>query len=94
MITSFLSLSPSSHLSSVSVCISPFLSTRLFRQQECLEGQITGEESAIKEKEEKLEGLHPALDTLQKATLPLQEMLGLPLDKVREEENMALLLPV
>ena len=47
----------------------------------------------IKEEEEKLEGLHPALDALQRATLPLQGLLGLPLDQMREEESTALLLP-
>ena len=50
-------------------------------------------EADIKEKEEKLDGLQPALDSLQKATQPLQEMLALPLDQMREEESMALLLP-
>ena len=58
-----------------------------------LERQIATEEAAIKQSEEKLDGLQPALDSLQKATLPLQEMLGLPMDKMREEEGLALLLP-
>ena len=58
-----------------------------------MEKQIAREEAAIKENEEKLDGLQPALDSLQKSTLPLQEMLGLPLDRMREEESLALLLP-
>ena len=69
------------------------LHLRLAQQQEALEKQIAAEETAIKEKEDKLDGLQPALDSLQKATLPLQDMLGLPLDRVREEESLAQLLP-
>ena len=51
------------------------------------------EELAIQQDKEKLDGLQPALDSLQKATLPLQDMLGLPLDKMKEEESLARLLP-
>ena len=58
-----------------------------------LEKKIATGEQAIKQNEEKLDGLQPALDSLQKATLPLQEMLGLPLDKMRAEETLARLLP-
>ena len=64
------------------------LHLRLSQQQEALEKQIAAEETAIKEKEDKLDGLQPALDSLQKAILPLQDMLGLPLDRVREEESL------
>ena len=66
---------------------------RLYQQQESLEKKIATEEAVIKQNDEKLDGLQPALDSLQKATLPLQEMLGLPLDRTKEEESLAQLLP-
>jgi hypothetical protein len=65
----------------------------LSQQQEVLEKQISLEDQVIKQSEEKLDGLQPALDTLQRASLPLQDMLGLPVDKMREEESLARLLP-
>ena len=71
----------------------PHTACRLSQQQEDLEKKMSTEEAVIKQSADKLDGLQPALDSLQKATVPLQEMLGLPLDKTREEESLALLLP-
>ena len=43
--------------------------------------------------EDNLSGLQPTLESIRKATLPLQESLGLPLDKRRTENETAQLLP-
>ena len=43
--------------------------------------------------ESRLSSLGPSLEELRKATLPLQESLGVELDKDREERELALLLP-
>ena len=74
-------------------CVSFHLPCRLAGQQGDLEVRIAQEEAAIKIKEEKLSSVLPALEGIRKATLPLQESLGVPLDKKREEQEMALLLP-
>ena len=66
---------------------------RLAEQQRCLEQNITEEEEGIRIKEENLSNILPTLEGIRKATLPLQESLGIPLDKKREEQEMALLLP-
>lgn len=51
------------------------------------------EEVDIRSKEETLSNILPTLEGIRTATLPLQESLGIPLDKKREEQDMALLLP-
>jgi hypothetical protein len=43
--------------------------------------------------EDNLSGLQPTLESIRKATLPLQESLELPLDKRRTENETAQLLP-
>lgn len=43
--------------------------------------------------ESRLSGLLPSLEELRQATLPLQDSLGVTLDKDREERELALLLP-
>ncbi len=43
--------------------------------------------------ESRLGGLLPSLEELRRATLPLQESLGVTIDKDREERELALLLP-
>ena len=81
------------HAQYFNTCLPSLLFSRLSQQQEVLEKQISLEDQVIKQSEEKLDGLQPALDTLQRASLPLQDMLGLPVDKMREEESLARLLP-
>ena len=81
------------HAQYFNTCLPSLLLSRLSQQQEVLEKQISLEDQVIKQSEEKLDGLQPALDTLQRASLPLQDMLGLPVDKMREEESLARLLP-
>lgn len=66
---------------------------RLAEQQNGLESDICTEEVEIKSIEEDLSNILPTLEGIRKATLPLQESLGIPLDKKREEQDMALLLP-
>jgi len=41
-----------------------------------------------------LGSLQPSLEGVRRATLPLQEALNLPLDRLREEQEMATLLPL
>lgn len=72
------------------VFFSPF---RLAEQQGGLETLIAKEEAVIKTKEDNLSSILPTLEGIRKATLPLQESLGIPLDKKRAEQEMALLLP-
>lgn len=45
------------------------------------------------EKKKRLEGLGPRLSAVLEATKPLQEHLGLNIDKVRAEHKLASLLP-
>lgn len=45
------------------------------------------------ELKDRLEGLAPRLHAVLEATKPLQEHLGLPIDKTRAEHKLALLLP-
>lgn len=47
----------------------------------------------IVELKSRLEGLAPRLAAVLEATKPLQEHLGLPIDKTRQEHKLALLLP-
>lgn len=70
-----------------------FVTFRLAEQQSGLESNISKEEVDIRIKEENLGNILPTLEGIRKATLPLQESLGIPLDKKREEQDMALLLP-
>lgn len=65
----------------------------LAEQQHSLETKIVKEEVDIRSKEETLSNILPTLEGIRTATLPLQESLGIPLDKKREEQDMALLLP-
>lgn len=66
---------------------------RLAEQQSGLESNISKEEVDMRIKEDSLGNILPTLEGIRKATLPLQESLGIPLDKMREEQDMALLLP-
>ena len=68
-------------------------SSRLAQQQAELEGTLVKEEGDISIKEEALSNILPTLEAIRKATLPLQESLEIPLDKKREDQDMALLLP-
>lgn len=47
----------------------------------------------IVEKKNRLDGLGPRLAAVLEATKPLQEHLGLPLDKIQTEYKLATLLP-
>lgn len=49
--------------------------------------------SEIIERKKRLEGLGPRLNAVLEATKPLQEHLGLPIDKVLAEHKLASLLP-
>ena len=69
------------------------LSLRLAAQQHELEDRLAEQQTAISQREEQMSGLQPALESLRKATLPLQEMLDMPMDKLRDEQGMATLLP-
>lgn len=68
-------------------------SYRLAEEQRGLEKNISKEEADIQVKEDNLSNILPALEGVRKATLPLQDSLGIKLDKKREEQEMALLLP-
>ena len=92
-VSACISLYHNAHAQYFNTCLPSLLLSRLSQQQEVLEKQISLEDQVIKQSEEKLDGLQPALDTLQRASLPLQDMLGLPVDKMREEESLARLLP-
>lgn len=72
------------------VCFPPRLAT----QQSSLEGQIEELEEVIGKMEGHLASLQPSLEGVRRATLPLQEALHLPLDRLREEQDMATLLPM
>lgn len=63
-------------------------------QQATLEEEIKKQESSIGALQESLNGLQPSLEALRKATLPLQELLDTPLDKLKEDYEVALLLPL
>jgi hypothetical protein len=52
------------------------------------------EEIDMRSREETMDNILPTLEGIRKATLPLQESLGIPLDKKRDERDMALLLPL
>ena len=65
----------------------------LAEQKSNLEDDIKKLEIEISQKDGHLSGLLPSLEELRKATLPLQESLGVPLDKNKEEQELALLLP-
>ncbi len=65
----------------------------LAKQQSVLEGEIGQLETEISSMESRLGGLLPSLEELRRATLPLQESLGVTIDKDREERELALLLP-
>ncbi len=67
--------------------------SRLAEQQAVLESTIAKEEKDIKSSKDSLSSILPTLEGIRKATLPLQEALGITLDKRREEQEMALLLP-
>lgn len=69
-------------------------SIRLASQQSSLEGQIQEYEGEIRQLEGHLGSLQPSLEGVRRATLPLQEALNLPLDRLREEQEMATLLPL
>lgn len=69
-------------------------SIRLASQQSSLEGQIQEYEEEIRQLEGHLGSLQPSLEGVRRATLPLQEALNLPLDRLREEQEMATLLPL
>lgn len=47
----------------------------------------------IVEKKNRLDGLGPRLAAVLEATKPLQEHLGLPIDKIQQEHKLATLLP-
>ena len=66
---------------------------RLAEQHGSLDKTIAKEEVIIHQKEENLENILPTLEGIRKATLPLQESLGIPLDKKKEEHDFAMLLP-
>jgi len=72
----------------------PPSSIRLASQQSSLEGQIQEYEEEIRQLEGHLGSLQPSLEGVRRATLPLQEALNLPLDRLREEQEMATLLPL
>jgi len=65
---------------------------RLAKQQKGLESLIAKEEKDIKMKEDNMSKILPTLEGIRKATLPLQESLGIMLDKKREEQEVAVLL--
>jgi len=67
---------------------------QLASQQSSLEGQIQEYEGEIRQLEGHLGSLQPSLEGVRRATLPLQEALNLPLDRLREEQEMATLLPL
>ena len=69
------------------------LTCRLAEQRGDLEKNIDQQQSEISKMEENISGLQPTLESIRKATLPLQESLGLPLDKRRTENETAQLLP-
>ena len=71
----------------------PFAFFRLASQRSSLESEIREQESEISKKEEQLASLQPALENLRTATLPLQNFLNLPMDRLREEQELAVLLP-
>ena len=75
------------------VCYINCCTCRLALQQGAQEMLIAKELADIKTKEEKLNSILPALEGIRKATLPLQNSLGVPLDKKRDDQEMALLLP-
>ena len=66
---------------------------RLSEQQGELEKKLAKEEVGIRLKEDNLNNILPTLEGIRKATLPLQESLGIPLDKKREEHDFAMQLP-
>ena len=66
---------------------------RLAEQHGDLEKNIGEQQTDISKMEDNLSSLQPTLENIRKATLPLQESLGLPLDKRRTENEMAHLLP-
>ena len=66
---------------------------RLAEQHGDLEKNIGQQQSEISKMDDNLSGLQPTLESIRKATLPLQESLGLPLDKRRTENETAQLLP-
>lgn len=68
--------------------------SRLATQQNSLEGEIEKLEKVIGKMEGHLASLQPSLEEVRRATLPLQEALHLPLDRLREEQEMATLLPL
>lgn len=70
-----------------------FLIYRLALQQGNLEKKLSKEEVGIRKKEDNLSNILPTLEGIRKATLPLQESLGIPLDKKREEHDYAMQLP-
>lgn len=72
----------------------PSLLPRLASQQATLEEQIKRQEGSIGVLQEHLNGLQPSLENLRKTSLPLQELLNTPLDKQREDYEVALLLPM
>ncbi|KAL5477370.1 hypothetical protein EMCRGX_G024160 [Ephydatia muelleri] len=67
---------------------------QLASQQATLEEQIKRQEGSIGVLQEHLNGLQPSLENLRKTSLPLQELLNTPLDKQREDYEVALLLPM
>lgn len=66
---------------------------QLASQRSSLEKEIREQELEISKKEEQLGSLQPALENLRTATLPLQKFLDLPMDRLREEQELAVLLP-
>ena len=77
----------------MAVLLTSSCSCRLAEQQAELESKIVKEEDDIQSREETLNNILPTLEGVRKASLPLQDSLGIPLDKKREEHDMALLLP-
>lgn len=66
---------------------------RLAEQRGELSKGIDQEQTEISKMADNLSSLQPTLENIRKATLPLQESLGLQLDKRRSENETAQLLP-